>query len=48
MPFAPQCLWAFKTKAMFWGFFKKISLGPPLALFQEMWVLGDLAKIATT
>ena len=30
------------------GDFLKISLGPPFALFQKMWVLGDLAKIAIT
>ena len=30
------------------GNFGKISLGPPFALFQKMWVLGDLAKIPIT
>ena len=28
--------------------FWKISLGPPFALFQKMWVLGDLTKNALT
>ena len=38
----------FKRELLFWGDFRKISLGPPFALFQKMRVLGDLAKIAIT
>ena len=30
------------------GYFSKISLGPPFALFKKMRVLGELAKIALT
>ena len=32
-------------EAIFLGDFRKISLGPPLALFEKMRLLGDLAKI---
>ena len=49
MTFAPECFWAFQTRATFWAIFRKISLGPPFALFQKkMRVLGDLAKIVIT
>ena len=48
MPVAPECSWAFQTKASFWAIFVKFFLGPPFALFQKMRVLGDLAKIAIT
>ena len=34
--------------ATFWAIFEKVSLVPPFALFQEMRVLVDLAKIAIT
>ena len=36
------------NEGYFLGDFLKISLGPPFALFQKMWVLGDLAKIDIT
>ena len=36
------------NEGYFLGDFLKISFGPPFALFQKMWVLGDLAKIAIT
>ena len=35
-------------EAIFLGDFRKISLGPPLALFEKMRLLGDLAKITIT
>ena len=36
------------NEGYFSGDFSKISLGPPLALFQKMKVLGAFAKIAIT
>ena len=36
------------NEGYFLGDFWKFSLGPPLALFQKMRVLGDLAKLAIT
>ena len=36
------------NEGYFLGDFRKISFGPPLALFQKMRVLGDLAKSALT
>ena len=36
------------NEGYFLGDFLKISLGPPIAVFQKMRVLGDLAKIAIT
>ena len=36
------------NEGYFLGDFLKISFSPPFALFQKMWVLGDLAKIAIT
>ena len=38
----------FLSEGYLLGDFRKISLGPPFALFQKMRVLGDLAKIAIT
>ena len=38
----------FQGGHLFGRFFKKISLGPPFALFQKMRTLGELAKIAIT
>ena len=35
MPFAPECFWAFETRATFWAIFWKIFLAPPFALFSE-------------
>ena len=35
-------------EGIFLGDFRKISLGPPLALFEKMRVLNDLEKIAIT
>ena len=34
--------------ATFRAIFRKLSLGPPSALFQKIRVLGDLAKIVIT
>ena len=49
MLFAPECFWAFQTRATFWAIFEKFPLvPPPFALFQKMRDLGDLAKIAIT
>ena len=48
MPFAPECFWAFQTRATFWAIFLKNALVPPDALIQKMRVLRDLAKIAIT
>ena len=48
MPFAPECFWAFQTRATFWAIFLKNALVPPVALIQKMRVLRDLAKIAIT
>ena len=36
------------NEGIFLGDFLKISFGPSFALFQKMWLLGDLAKIAIT
>ena len=37
------------SEGIFLGdFLKKISLGPPFALFQKMRIFGDLANIAIT
>ena len=36
------------SEGIFLGDFRKISLGPPFALFQKMGLLGDIAKIAIT
>ena len=36
------------SEGYLFGDISKISLGLPFALFQKMWVLGDLAKIAIT
>ena len=43
-----RVLLGFSIEGYFLGDFWQISLGPPLALFEKMRVLGDLAKIAIT
>ena len=48
MFFAPECFWAFQTRATFWAIFEKFPLVPPLLFFQKMRVLGDVAKIVIT
>ena len=48
MPLTAECFRVFQTKAIFWAISEKFPLGPPIALFQKMRVLGDLAKIAIT
>ena len=48
MPFAPECFWAFQTRATFWAIFEKFSLVPPLHFFRKCrsWVtLRKLPKL---
>ena len=35
IPFAPECFWAFQTRASFWAIFEKFPLVPPLHFFRK-------------
>ena len=48
MPFAPECFWAFQTKATFRAMFEKFPLVPPLHSFRKFGFWVTLQKIAIT
>ena len=45
MPFAPECFWAFQTKATVWAIFEKFSLVPPLHFFRKCGFWVSLLKL---
>ena len=45
MPFAPECFWAFQTKATFWAIFEKFSLVRPLSFFRKCGFWVNLPKL---
>ena len=45
MKFAPECFWAFQTKASFWAIFQKLIFFPPLHFFRKCGFCMTLPKL---